>query len=324
MKVGLDSYSFRYAAGLWGWDAGGRLTPSGYLRLARGLGLEGVHFADLGHFESLDEDYLAGVRREAEAAGLYLELGTGGTDPGHLANALHAAVALGARALRTFAGGFRWENGPHGAELIEQAVANLRQVVPLAEELGVRIAVENHLDLRAAEMAELVHRVGSDWLGVCLDTGNPFALLEDPIETAEVLAPCVFTTHLKEFRLTLRPEGLVVRGVPLGEGDVPNAAILPILRERGPLGDELALNLETAIERVAVPIFRDDFAELLGGLEGAEVLGFISRLDLADPWSAERLALPDELGLSPDDILAAERTQMAASAAWALRQVRSG
>jgi sugar phosphate isomerase/epimerase len=321
MRIGLDSYSFRYAAGIWGWQGGGRLLPQDYLRIAGELGLAGVHFADLRHFESLDAPYLASLRGEAEAAGLYLELGTGGTDPDHLGEALRAAATLGSPVLRTFAGAFRWHSEMRAAEVVAHAVQDLREVVPEAERLGVRIAIENHLDLLTKELLDLLRAVDSDYLGVCLDTGNAFGLLEGPLAAAEALAPYTFTTHLKEFRVTLRREGLVLRGAPLGQGDVPNLGIVPVLRRASPAGDALALNIETAMERVTVPVFSADFAERRSGLDARALLAFLSRLDLDHPWTADQLALPEERGGDSEETLAAERAQVAESASWARRHL---
>ncbi len=101
--------------------------PRDYLRLARELGLAGVHFADLRHFDSLAEPDLRAVRAEAEQACLRLELGTGGTDPDHLEAALQAAYHLGSAVLRTFAGGFRWEADLAGPELVARAWSGRRR-----------------------------------------------------------------------------------------------------------------------------------------------------------------------------------------------------
>lgn len=318
MRVGLDSYSYRYAAGLWGWRSEAVLSPEGYLERAKELGLAGVHFADLGHFPSLETEYLSCLRTKAEQRGLYLELGTGGTDPRHLEMALHVAATLGSRVLRTFVGAFRWHADAPARETIERAAEGLRQVMPLAERLGVRIAVENHLDLTTEEMLTLLERVGSEYLGVCLDTGNPLGLLEDPVAAAEALAPYTFTTHLKEFKAVLRRAGLVLRGTALGRGDVPNAEIVAILRARNPLGENLALNIETAVERVTIPMFSGAFLSSLPGLDVRGLARFLSRLSLDEPWSEEQLALPEELALSAEETLALEHAQVAQSVAWAL------
>jgi len=312
MLIGLDSYSYRYAAGLWGTQIGPRLSPEAYLHRAEGLGLAGVQFCDLGHFPSLEESYLSSVRAEAERAGLYVELGTGGTDPGHLGGALWAAAALGATVLRTFVGPFRWEPGNDPPDLILAATRNLQQAVPRAERLGVRIAIENHIDLLAEELLSLLEGVQSEYVGVCLDTGNPFGLLEDPLMVAEALAPHTRTTHLKEFRVALQHDRLILRGAALGEGDVPNERIVDILRRRSPLGEALHLNVETAIERVMIPVSPEE-------LSAAQ-----ARLGLEQAWTEDQLALPEERGATPSEILAAEHAQVEASARWALARWGGG
>lgn len=320
MKIGLDSYSYRYAAGIWGWQPAQPLTPEGYLRRAQELGLAGVQFADLGHFVSLETPYLTALRRQADEAGLYLELGTGGTDPAHLGGALRAAADLGSPVLRTFAGGFRWEAETTGAALVERAARDLREVAPVAQRLGVRVALENHLDLRAEEMLDLLRRVGSEYVGICLDTGNPYGLLEDPLAAAQALAPYTFTTHLKEFRVVLRRGGLVLRGVALGRGDVPNLEIVEELRRHAPLGEDLHLNVETAVERVVVPVLRGDFTSGALGIGPGDLLTVLRRLDLDRPCSSEDLAPPEELGQTAEEVLAGEHAQVAASTAWALER----
>ncbi len=318
MKVGLDSYSYRYAAGLWGWQPPRGLDPEGYLRRGQELRLAGLHFADLRHLESLADAYLLSLRRKAEKAGLYLELGTGGTEPAHLEKALRVAAVLGSPVLRTFVGAFRWQAQTTGPALVEQAAHDLGRIVPLAEQVGVRVAIENHLDLLTDELVALLRTVASDQVGVCLDTGNSLGLLEDPLVAAEALAPYTFTTHLKEFRVTLRREGLVLRGAPLAQGDVPNLEIVAILRRQGPLGEALPLNIETALERVTVPIFQESFLASLTGLTARRVVALLARLDLDHPADDDQLALPDERGATPEEILAAEHAQVAESAAWAL------
>jgi len=312
MLIGLDSYSFRYAAGLWGTAIGPPLSPEAYLHRAEGLGLAGVQFCDLGHFPSPREPYLSSVRAQAEGAGLYVELGTGGTDPGHLGDALRVATALGATVLRTFVGPFRWEPGSDPPGLVSTATRNLQQALPLAGQLGVRIAIENHIDLLAEELLSLLEGVGSEYLGVCLDTGNPFGLLEDPLAVAEALGPYTLTTHLKEFRVSPRGDRLVLRGAALGEGDVPNEQIVDILRRRSPLGEALHLNIETAIERVMIPVSPEELSAAQG------------RLHLGQPWAEDQLALPEERGATPAEILAAEHAQVVASAHWALARWGEG
>src|SRR6266851_3065974 len=56
----------------------------------------------------------------------------------------------------------------------------------------------NHGDLRAAEVLELVERVGDDSLGVCFDPANALRVGDDPVEAAALLAPLTRMVHLKD------------------------------------------------------------------------------------------------------------------------------
>lgn len=81
------------------------------------------------------------------------------------------------------------------------SAAGLPLLVRAADDAGERglvLAVENHADLFADELVELIKAVGSPALGVCLDTANNLRMLEDVDRAIEVLAPCAEAVHLKD------------------------------------------------------------------------------------------------------------------------------
>src|SRR5262249_18069033 len=112
---------------------------------------------------------------------------------------------------------------------------------PVVARHGVRLAVENHKDLRADELVGVLKRLGSRHVGACVDTGNSIALLEDPLETAEALAPWAFTTHLKDMGVQEYEEGFLLSEVPLGEGFLDLKRVVGVLRRARP---EVRFNLE--------------------------------------------------------------------------------
>jgi 3-oxoisoapionate decarboxylase len=86
---------------------------------------------------------------------------------------------------------------------------------------GVKLAVENHGgDLQAREMKMMIDTVGRDVMGVCLDSGNPVWMLEDPHMTLEMLIPYAETSHVRDSAVWKVPEGIAVRWVNMGEGNV--------------------------------------------------------------------------------------------------------
>jgi sugar phosphate isomerase/epimerase len=109
----------------------------------------------------------------------------------------------------------------------------LKKLLPAAEAHGVVMAIENHIDLMADEMVDLITSLDSPWLGVCLDTGNNLRLHEDPLVVAEKLAPLARATHVKDLWVRRGdPKDFAFwPSVPLGQGLVDLAKVVGYLRK---------------------------------------------------------------------------------------------
>ena len=106
------------------------------------------------------------------------------------------------------------------------------------------LAVENHKDWTLDELTALLREFGSEWLGVCLDTGNNLALLDDAGEFVDALAPHAASTHLKDMALAADSEGFLLAEVPLGTGMLDIPRIVRRIREARP-GTPLTLEMIT-------------------------------------------------------------------------------
>jgi sugar phosphate isomerase/epimerase len=316
VKLGLDSYSYHYAAGLWEYTPreNAPMTALHFLRKAAELGLDGVHFCDPRHLDSLEYGYVTGLREKAEALGLYLELGTGGTNPDHLQNMVRAAHVVGSPLVRTFLGRPRPRTVEAMKEMLAAAAAEIAQVVPVCERYGVGLAVENHQDLTAAELRQLLELTGSEWVGVCFDTGNPLALLEDPLEALETLAPAVKVVHLKDYQMAATGDGFALVGCALGEGVVDLTRALEVLSAQAP---KVSLNVETAVGKRLLPVLDEAYLQYLP--QGtAWDLARTLRL-VRDRGLAQVPRLPIEWGASEEQILAEEDELALRSVRWAQR-----
>jgi sugar phosphate isomerase/epimerase len=80
----------------------------------------------------------------------------------------------------------------------DQAMKSLQLAEPVAARHKFRLAVENHKDHLVTEKLEVLKRISSEYVGLCVDVINNFALLEDPLETARAFAPYALTVHIKE------------------------------------------------------------------------------------------------------------------------------
>src|SRR5258708_35413678 len=74
----------------------------------------------------------------------------------------------------------------------------IRAAVPIVERHKMPLGIENHKDWLVDQQVAVMKQYSSEYLGVCLDTGNNMSLLDDPMETVEKLAPYTFNVHFKD------------------------------------------------------------------------------------------------------------------------------
>ena len=316
MLLGMDTFSLRWQ----GWDA------FQLMEYAAGLGLENVHFSERSNLESLEPPYLHSVRSRAEELGLRIEIGMRsfdrysstfepelGSGEEQLSAMLRAAQVIGSPIVRCFVGmqADRLADVPI-QEHIAESIKTLRAVAPLAEELGIAVAVENHggVDLLAPELRHLIEAVGSDFVGVCLDTGNPIYAAEDAVFATEILAPYVLTTHLRDSRAWATASGAMVQWVPVGDGNVDLQRILEILQHQAP---DIAIDLEviTGGAPRAIPYFDEesDFWRMYPEMSAQSFARFVRMAQQGIPNPLDQLCLEPGVGTPPAAQLEAFRDQ---------------
>lgn len=137
--------------------------------------------------------------------------------------------------MRVFLGGGAERTGPVPlAKHMEAMAVVLKQVRSQAMDLDMKIAIENHGDLQAWELLQLIESAGKDWVGVCLDSGNAVAAIEDPLLTLESLAPYVLTTHIRDSVIFEDPTGAAMQWVALGDGAIDFRTFFARFRELCP------------------------------------------------------------------------------------------
>jgi len=222
IRLGFDSYSIRDF----------RWKDSQLLDYAASLKLDTVQLSGLGDYESLEPEHLAKVKEHAARVGIAIDAGVGcicplssgwypkdGTPAELLRKGMRVAKAVGAHSMRCYMGG-RGDR-PQLEQCMEVTIQALRSVRAEALDLGVRIAVENHSgDMQAREVKSLIEAAGKDFVGSCLDSGNPMWVVEDPQVTLEILGPYVVTTHIRDSAVFEHPRGAAAQWVALGDGSV--------------------------------------------------------------------------------------------------------
>jgi sugar phosphate isomerase/epimerase len=220
LEFGIGSWSFPWAIGANAAQVPRvRLDAVGLVERARALGVGLVQFADNLPLDALSQTELVAVRAKAADAGVAVEVGTRGVEPEHLTQHLELARFFGSRLVRTL-------TGRPGAPIpLARAEEQLRAVLPAYEQAQVSIALENYEVDRVADLAAMLKRIDSPWIGICLDTVNALGALEGAEHVVDTLAPFVLNVHLKDFDIVRLPHmmGFTVTGRPAGSGklDVP-------------------------------------------------------------------------------------------------------
>ena len=114
-----------------------------------------------------------------------------------------------------------------------EAAGVLEKAIPLAERLGVAIAIETHDSFSASlVVAELLAMVQSKWVGALWDTHHPHRMDERPAEVYEHIGSRVLHVQVKDARRSAAHKG-GWQLVPLGEGEVPVREIIRLLAAGG-------------------------------------------------------------------------------------------
>jgi sugar phosphate isomerase/epimerase len=136
--------------------------------------------------------------------------------------------------LRLVAGGPRLRAQTTSRERVDGTVSALRGPCAQAAERGVSLALENHADLVAEEIEEILERLAAPHLGVCFDTSNWVRVGEEPAAAAQRLAGRVRMVHLKDH--VARPgDGITgPASAPYGEGEVDLLGVLDAILGAAP------------------------------------------------------------------------------------------
>ncbi len=166
------------------------------------------------------------ARSRLEKYGIFLVATVPISDTERFQRLATLAREAGAVALRVASGGRRYEQFQNLADRQAHVAAvheGLWKAIPIAESVKIPIGLENHKDFTIDEQVGLYRRYSSEYFGACVDTGNNLALLEDPMESVERLAPYGVLAHLKDATVEEYPDGFLLGDIPLGEGmlDLP-------------------------------------------------------------------------------------------------------
>lgn len=146
---------------------------------------------------------------------------------------LATAAALGHPRMRIVVAHPHLREAGDGWAQVREAVPALERLASTAAAFGIVLAIENHADVTAEQLAWLIAEVGSPALGVCFDVANAIRVDDDPVLAARLLAPIAIAAHVKDLGPGAWHAQSGPASVPLGTGTVPLDAVLAELLSGG-------------------------------------------------------------------------------------------
>ncbi len=198
MRLASCTYSYRQPL------KSGDMSMEECITTCADLGLDGIELTSY-FFPQTDREYLNHIKRCCFEAGLDVCGTAVGNDFAQADEAklrkdvemtkewIDHGVVLGAPCIRIFGG--RVPEGEDEDEVMQRAIACMRECAEYGKERGVVVALENHggITATAAHMERLVKGVDHEWFGVNLDFGN----YREPDKEFAKTAPDAVTTHAK-------------------------------------------------------------------------------------------------------------------------------
>jgi sugar phosphate isomerase/epimerase len=272
-RLGIDdfSYNIRSRAERAGYTPKVTHDPLTFLKYCHSIGAGGLQCV----IGRRDETYVKALRAYVEENDLFIEdsvwLG-GKVDLDRFEAGVRSVKAAGARAIRGFCGGRRYEqfdNREEFDEFAKRSWDNIESAAPIVEKYRIPLAIENHKDWLIPHMLEMLQRISSEYVGVCIDTGNSFALLEEPMDVVKAYSPWAHSVHLKDMAVCEYEGGLLLADVVLGKGTLDLPKIVDIIRKAKPA---TRFSVEMATRNpLKVPCLGEKYWVTLGDVPGVNL-----------------------------------------------------
>jgi 3-oxoisoapionate decarboxylase len=222
VPLGLDTHSLRATR----WDTLRFVEYAGENRF------DSILFNTFRNFTSLDDAFLKKVKDTLSSADLRIFIGVGsisersahfranwGTPEEQIKEGIRVASAIGANVLTCRIGNIadRYTEGGIEAHMedVIKVMSGMRQQLLDA---GIKLAFENHGDLRSDELISIIDQTGTDICGAMLDPGNSVWQMEDPMHQLEMVGSRVLCTSVRDSMIWGSDEGAILQWTALGQG----------------------------------------------------------------------------------------------------------
>ena len=298
MKVGLEAFTIREIS----------IDPFEQLEFAKDNGFEGLAFDELDNLckrrkigqptppdyipqagktadIKLDSGLLKEIKAHSDNLSLYSNVSVTSCNPlfvgvhsqtviNSLRKQIEALADVGWHELRSTMGGVdeRFAHSIPWESHIEASMGVLRALKPVLESCSSRINLEPHGDSTTFDLVRMIQDIGSNVLGVTLDTANVLVHAENPVEAVKRIAPYTHLTHAKDGIIYLTEKGFTRQGKPAGEGVVDWEQIIPILYKYSP---DLPISIEDHKWLFEVQVFEKEWYKTHNELSAWELASVV-------------------------------------------------
>ena len=141
-------------------------------------------------------------------------------------------------------------------EVMKQLAAKydlFKAAIPLIEEYGMQVAIENHTDTFADEILWIVDKLDHPLIGTCVDTANPLQVMENPQYAMERMLPRAYCCHFSDDIIIVDPLGVHDIGAAHGQGSMDCPKMIEQIRDKSPM-QKIIMENEIAFKSLDEPI----------------------------------------------------------------------
>lgn len=215
--VGIGSYAFRNAIR----SKENPMDAIDFLKMVDNLGLKRALLCENLNYIEKGDEYIHTLANLASQYDITIEVGMRVATKNNLIRHIEVAKILNTKLIRLVLGEMGHNtllNTEDRTCLKEQALGAIKKVLPLLEEANIYLGIENHFDLKAVELLDLVQRINSKRVGLIFDSTNCLGLIEEPVKVLHLMEGYVFSVHLKDYICEKIDGGYIFSGVDLGKG----------------------------------------------------------------------------------------------------------
>jgi sugar phosphate isomerase/epimerase len=214
MRLGISTYTYTWAIGVPGKEPEKRMDAKALLQKALDLDVRCVQLADNLPLHTLAEPTLDELAAFSQGQGIFTEIGMRGLFPELVLQYIAIAKQFRSPFLRMVVDGPDFHPSP------QEVIDRIEDLLPDLKQSNIVVAIENHDRFTARTFASIIEKLGTEQVGICLDSVNSMGAGEGVETVVDILAPYTLNLHVKDFHVqrVYHMMGFVVEGRPAGKG----------------------------------------------------------------------------------------------------------